>query len=655
MTQTSEQPKSWRDSLALIDRPTFLGAIALLLAATLPLAFWPAEGAMWVGVARAFMVDKIGAAYLLLGLGAFFFMVFIIFSKIGQIKLGDPDEAPEFPTGSWAAMLFCGGIGASILYWGVIEWAYYYVAPPFGLEPGSRPAIQWAAAYGMFHWGLIAWSIYLIPALPIAYFYYVRKRPALKISIAVMPVIGQRAAEGWPGKVVDILFIFGLLGGAATTLGLAAPLITRGMNILFGTPVSIVTQIAALLICTVIFALSSYAGLGRGLKLLSNINLWLAVGFLAFVLVVGPTVFLLETGLSSLGRMLSNFFTMATYTESFGGWGGFGDSHFPQDWTIFYWAWWLVFAPSMGLFIARISRGRTIGQMVAGSIFFGSVGCFLFFIILGNYGLWLQINDVLDVVSLLDADGPFVAIFAVLDTLPLTWLVVFAFTVLAILFTATSFDSISYILASVVQNDVSEEPMAWNRLFWALALTFLPAVLLIVGGLNTLQTAAIVGGVPLLVITAMLCVSTIRVAQIDLRQQPDYTDPIINIEDIPRIDPWSPEGAALSRFDKRRAEASAAATREKEALDALTTYKHMLRRRYGPFGAYRPNAPQANTEELKRLEELEAAYTEASAHKAKATQAAQEARSEFDRLVASGPVHHRQATSQPAPAPGAGQ
>ncbi|WP_367192790.1 BCCT family transporter [Amorphus sp. 3PC139-8] len=636
MTQTSEPPKTWRESLRLIDRPTFLGAIGLLLFATLPLAFWPNEGALWVGVARAFMVDKIGVAYLLIGLGAFFFMIYVIFSKIGKIKLGDPDEEPEFPTGSWAAMLFCGGIGASILYWGVIEWAYYYVSPPFGLEPGSRPAIEWAAAYGMFHWGLIAWSIYLIPALPIAYFYYVRKRPALKISIAVMPVIGQRAAEGWPGKVIDVLFIFGLLGGAATTLGLAAPLITQGLNILFGLPMSISSQILALLICTVIFALSSYAGLGRGLKLLSNINLWLAIAVLAFVLVVGPTVFMLETGLSSMGRMLSDFFIMATYTESLGGWGPFGDSHFPQDWTIFYWAWWLVFAPSMGLFIARISRGRTIGEMVAGSIFFGSVGCILFFVILGNYGLWLQITGGLDIVSLLDADGPFVAIFAVLDTLPFTWLVILAFTVLAVLFTATSFDSISYILASVVQNDVSEEPMAWNRLFWALALTFLPAVLLIVGGLDTLQTAAIVGGVPLLVITVMLCISTIRVAQIDLRQQPDYTDPIINIEDVPRIDPWSPEGVALGRFDQKRAEASAAAAREREALEALTTFKHTLRRRYGPFGTFRPGSPQANKEELKLLEELEASYDDASSHKIEATRAAQRARAEFDRLMAEG-------------------
>jgi BCCT family betaine/carnitine transporter len=631
---------TWRDSFRLIDKPTFFGALALLLAATLPLAFWPTEGERWVSVARVFMVDEVGVAYLVLGLGAFIFMIFIIFSQIGYIKLGEPDEAPEFSTASWAAMLFCGGIGASILYWGAIEWAYYYADPPFGLEPRSRKAVEWAAAYGMFHWGLIAWSIYLIPALPIAYFYYVRKNPVLKVSAAVMPVIGKRAAEGWPGKVIDVLFIFGLLGGAATTLGLAAPLGAQGLDFIFGLPVTIYSQILVLLLCTAIFAASSYAGLGKGLKLLSNINLWLAVGLLAFVLIVGPTVFMLETGLSSLGRMLSNFFLMATYTESLGNWGEFEESHFPQIWTIFYWAWWLVFAPSMGLFIARISRGRTMREMVAGAIFFGSTGCFLFFIILGNYGLSLQLTERLNVVAMLQEQDAFAAIFAILETLPFSWLVVFAFTVLVVLFTATSFDSISYILASVVQNDVTDEPMAWNRLFWAFALSFLPTVLLVVGGLETLQTAAIVGGLPLLVITVMLTISTVRVAQLDLRHQADYADPIINIEDLPHIDPWSPEGVAYGKFEKRKAAAVEAASAEREALNALTSYKHQLRRRDVLRGSFRSVAQPMNPHESKRLEELEKAYRDAAARKLEATRAVQEARAEFEQAIAQYETSH---------------
>lgn len=240
-------------------------------------------------------------------------MIFIIFSDIGQIKLGDPDEAPEFKTSSWAAMLFCGGIGASILYWGCIEWAYYYQSPPFQLEPGSEEAIRWAATYGIFHWGPIAWAIYLIPALPIAYFFYVRKQPALKVSSALIPVIGEKHTNGALGKLIDVLFIFGLLGGAATTLGLAAPLISEGLSVLFGLPQTTYTQIGVLAICTAIFAYSSFAGMEKGIKILSNINFWGAMLLLAIVLLLGPTIFILETGLDSIGRMMSNFFVMATW------------------------------------------------------------------------------------------------------------------------------------------------------------------------------------------------------------------------------------------------------------------------------------------------------------------------------------------------------
>ena len=175
-----------------IDRFTFIGAIGLLLTVTLPLIIWPDQGAVWVAQARAFMTDQVGGLYLLLGLAAVGFMIYVVFSDIGNIHLGEAGEQPEFATGSWAAMLFCGGIGASILYWAPIEWAYYYQNPPFQAEPGSEAAVRWAATYGVFHWGFIAWSIYLIPALPISYFFYVRKNPVLKISTALMPVIGDR-------------------------------------------------------------------------------------------------------------------------------------------------------------------------------------------------------------------------------------------------------------------------------------------------------------------------------------------------------------------------------------------------------------------------------------------------------------------------------
>ncbi len=541
---------SARSSFSIIDKPTFFGALILLLAVTVPLIVYPEQGAAWVNIARNFLTENLGVLYLALGAGAGVFMVFIAFSDIGRISLGHPDEEPEFSTVSWAAMLFCAGIGASILYWGTIEWAYYYQAPPFQVEGRSVEAARWAAAYGIFHWGPLAWSIYLIPALPIAYFYYVRHRNVLKVSEALLPVLGERKAHGKTGTIIDVLFVFGMLGGGATSLGLAAPLINEGAHELFGAPRNIATQVAVLIICTALFGASAYAGLKKGIQTLSNINLYLALTLLAFVFAVGPTVFMASTGLDSLGRVLSNLVHMATWIEPFGSFEGFEDTKFPQDWTIFYWAWWLAFAPSVGLFIARISRGRTIREMVVGSIFFGTLGCFLFFMVLGNFGMYLQLSGQVDVVNILNTQTPTAAIFAILGELPLRYLVIGVYTLLALIFTATTFDSISYILASVVQKRLDGEPERWNRLFWAFALSIMPISLLLLGGLETLQTASIVGGAPLLIVALLLCIAIVKVARFDLRNHAHYTDNDIHIDEFVDDDPWTLKGSWETQ-DKR--------------------------------------------------------------------------------------------------------
>ncbi len=529
-----------RKSFELIDKPTFLGALTLLLAVTVPLIIYPEQGAYWVEVARQVVVQNLGFVYLALGFGAGVFMLFIAFSDIGRVKLGKAEDKPEFSTASWAAMLFCAGIGASVLYWGTIEWAYYYQSPPFQLEPGSVEAARWAAAYGIFHWGPLAWALYLIPALPIAYFFYVRRRNVLKVSEAILPVIGEPMAHGKTGKLVDALFVFGMLGGGATTLGLAAPMINEGLHELFGAPRNNATKIGVLFICTAIFGGSAYAGLKKGIQNLSLVNMYLALALLAFAFIVGPTVFLANTGLDALGRVISNIVHMATWIEPFGDMDSFANTEFPQTWTIFYWAWWLAFAPSVGLFIARISRGRTIREMIIGSLCYGTLGCFLFFAILGNFGMYLQLSGELDVIGILNNESPTAAIFAILGQLPMKYVVMGVFTLLAVIFTATTFDSISYILASVVQKKVEDEPMRWNRLFWAGALSFMPITLLLLGGsgLQTLQTASIIGGAPLLIVAILLCMSIVRVARHDLAHQSQAPSSDIIVTEFPEKDPW---------------------------------------------------------------------------------------------------------------------
>lgn len=453
-------------------------------------------------------------------------------------------------------MMFCCGIGASVLYWGILEWVYYYQSPPFGLEGGSPDAIRWASTYGLFHWGPMAWVIYIVPAVSIAYFSFVRKSPILKISQSLMPLLGEKFATSNWGRLVDVFFIFGMIGGGATTLGFASPLITEGLHELFGTPKTIMMQLVVLFITTVIFGYSAWQGLKSGIQRLSNINIAVAFLLLVFVLLAGPTAFMLNTGIEGLGRSLFNMLPMMTWTEAFGDFTnlGFKNTNFPQDWTIFYWAWWLVYAPTVGLFIAKISRGRTIRQMTVGGVFYGTLGNVLFFIILGNYGLYMHLTGQLDVVNILNSQGATATIFAILKTLPMAKVVVAIFTVLAIIFTATTFDSISYILASVVQHEVDEEPKRWNRLFWAFTLSFTPAVLMFIGDLGTLQTASIFAGAPLVVIMTLIMISTVKAARYDLHYQPDYEVNTIHIEEVPENSPWeqgktseAPEGSELAK------------------------------------------------------------------------------------------------------------
>ncbi|UOQ43823.1 BCCT family transporter [Halobacillus salinarum] len=513
----------------LIDWPTFIGALFLLLAVTIPLVLFPEAGKKFVGDANSFLTGNFGVLYMVMGLSVFAFLVYVAFSKNGQIKLGDEGEKPEFNTFSWAAMLFAAGIGSSILYWGTIEWAFYYQGPPFGLTPESKEAIRWASAYGMFHWGPIAWAIYTLPALPIAYFYYVRKKPVLKISEACRPVLGDRV-DGLLGTVIDVLFMFGLLGGAGTTLALGTPMIAQGVTDLTGLPANLGLKAGIMLLCTIIFAISAYSGLKRGIKILSDINLWLALFILAFMFIFGPTRFISETTVNGIGIMADNFFKMATWLEPFGNLNQFNETDFPESWTIFYWAWWLVYAPFVGLFVARISRGRTIRQMVLGTMIYGTIGCILFFGIMGNFGLYLQLTGSFDVVGFMDANGTPATIIEIINQLPLAKLMVLLFTILAIIFLATTFDSSSYILASVVQKNVEGEPLRWNRLFWAFSLCLMPLVLMFLGGLDTLQTASIVGGFPLLFIMFLLAWSFIKASNRDIRASDDYESPTIHIK-----------------------------------------------------------------------------------------------------------------------------
>jgi len=264
-------------------------------------------------------------------------LVWLAFGKYGKVRMGGPDAKPDFKTISWIAMFCCSGIGTSLLYWATIEWVYYYQAPPFGVEALSTAAADWSAMYGIYHWGIMGWIPYCLPALPIGYAYHNRKYKALRLSNSCAGVIGDKAAKGPWGKIIDMLFIFGLIGGTGTSLGLGTPMLAEAVSKLFGITHTFGVDIAIVCIWTAIFTTSAALGLRKGIKVLSDINLWVAGILCTLILVLGPTRFIIETFTNSMGLMFNNFIKMSFYMDPI------GKSMFPQWWTIFYWAWWVAY------------------------------------------------------------------------------------------------------------------------------------------------------------------------------------------------------------------------------------------------------------------------------------------------------------------------
>lgn len=494
-----------------IDWTLFVATVLVIVAACLPIVLAPEQAALVIGEAFDVITERLGLAYLLYGASTLGFLIWLAASRFGTVVLGREGDLVEFPTLTWAAMLFCTGVGAGLLYWAVIEWTYYIQAPPFGLEPRSSAAVEWAASYGLFHWGITGWALFCLPTLAIAYPYYVRRVPYLRLSTACLPYLPQ-GVNSRRGRFIDFLFMINLIGGAGTSLGLSTPMIAASFSALTGIPHEFLLEAAMVLLCISIFGTSAWLGLRDGIRRLSDLNVIIALALLAFVLLAGPTTFILKTGLNGIGLVLQNFIRLNTWTDPI------ENSRFVESWTVFYWAWWVAYGPFVGIFVTRISRGRSIRQVVAGMLTYGSLGAASFFIVFGNYALNLELTDTLSVTALIDASGEAAAIAAVFASLPLGQLALAAFFVISVIFLATTYDSASYTLASVATRRLraGEDPVRWNRLFWACGLAVLPITLMFVeGGLRVILSATIVVSLPLLIVGVIMAMSLVRMLRED--------------------------------------------------------------------------------------------------------------------------------------------
>jgi BCCT family betaine/carnitine transporter len=491
-----------------IDWAGFGACAAIIIVVCVTLMTAPDKAGVLLQSTYDYIANEFGILYLLASVAAISFLVWLASSRFGKVKLGEGD--PEFGQLSWVAMLFCTGVGAGLMYWCATEWAFYYDAPPFGAEPRSAEAAEWASTYGLFHWGLTAWAFYCLPAIAIAYPYYVRKMNILRFSVSCNWFL-QGREHGALARTIDFLFMVALIGGAASSLGFSTPMIAACLAWLFEIDPSFNLEVAVIGLCVVLFGGSVWFGLKRGIKRLSDINLVLAFALLLFILLVGPTAFLVKTSLNAVGLMAQNFVRMNFWTDPF------TDSGFVESWTIFYWAWWIAYAPFVGLFVTRISKGRTIRQVIVGMLVLGSLGSWVFYMVIGNYALFHQLAGSVDFTGIMSEVSGNAAIVATLETLPLAPVAIGVFAVVAIIFSATTYDSASYTLASsaTLHLQAGDDPARWHRLFWAFALGLLPIALMFIGGLKVMQATLLVVSLPILLIGVLMSVSLVKSLRAD--------------------------------------------------------------------------------------------------------------------------------------------
>jgi glycine betaine transporter len=444
-----------------------------------------------------YTTTNFGWLYLFAAFGFLLFVVYLAFSKYGNIRLGEDTDEPEYSDLSWFAMLFSAGMGIGLVFWGVAEPLSHYTFPPQEAQSQSAEAARLAMRYAFFHWGLHPWAIYSVVGVALAYFQFRKKRKGL-ISHTFYPLLGDRV-DGVLGKLIDVIAVIATSFGVATSLGLGTLQINGGLQVLWGVPNVVGVQISILIVLTVLYMLSATTGLDRGIKILSNVNLLVALGLLMGTFILGPTSFLLDTFTVTLGGYLQNLIQMSLRLTPFtqGSW--------VSNWTLFYWAWWIAWAPFVGMFIARVSRGRTVKEFVLGVLFVPSLFSFLWFSVFGGMGLHQQIMEGLPIAQAVSEDMT-AALFLTLGHLPLGSILGALATMLIVTFFITSADSATYVLGMLTSGG-SLTPSTRIKITWGVAQSLIALVLLLSQGLQALQTASIVTALPFAIIMGFMCVS----------------------------------------------------------------------------------------------------------------------------------------------------
>ena len=490
-----------------VSKPVFLSSALLIIAFIIFGAFFNELANEVFGQAKAFISVRFGWFFIVVVNLALLMSIYLIFSKYGDIRLGYQTEEPEYNLLSWIGMLFSAGIGIGLLYWGTAEPLQHFMAPPIG-EPETVAAAKQAMNISFLHYGLHVWAIYGMVALSLAYFHYRRGLP-LAIRSTLYPLIGKKIYGPW-GHTVDTLAVFGTMFGVVTTLGLGVLQINAGLETLFGIPNTITVQIILIVLITMLASLSLLMGLDKGIKRLSDINIFLTIVLLSFVIFLGPTQFIINSFVENIGNYIHQVIPLGLWTESYA-----GEENWQSSWTIFYWAWWISWSPFVGVFIARISRGRTIREFILGVLLIPITILFLWFTAFGGSAVHMELMAAADpslaspgLVEAVKADYGS-AIFKLMEFYPFAKAATLLIIVMIVLWFVTSSDSASFVIDMLTSGGDANPPKI-QRLFWAGTEGVIAAVLLAAGGLGALQAASIVSGFPFAIVILVMLYALLR-------------------------------------------------------------------------------------------------------------------------------------------------
>ena len=475
---------------------TFLSVAVLAIFILLALMFQD-QSTKIVAATLSFVSNTFGWFFILSANVFILTALFFAFSRFGTIRIGGKDAKPEFSTMGWFAMLLSAGMGIGLMFWSVGEPMFHFLSPSpmfTGVEGGTPEAAQAAMGITYFHWGIHPWGIYATVGLGLAFFSYNRGLP-LTIRSIFYPILGERIYGFW-GNLIDVLSILATLAGLATSLGLGVQQVNAGLNYLFGLDISVINQVILIVVITGFATASVVAGLDGGVKRLSEWNMGLAGIFMVFILIAGPTIYILSGFTQNFGYYLTKLPQISLWTETF------RNTNWQGSWTVFYWAWWISWSPFVGMFIARVSKGRTVREFVLGVMIVPTLLSFVWMSILGGSAIHLQMSGAGDIASAVN-ENVATALFAMLEYFPLSQVLSMVGIVLVTIFFVTSSDSGSLVVDHLTSGGKLDSPVT-QRIFWALMEGLVAAVLLLGGGLKTLQTASITTGLPFAVV--LLCI-----------------------------------------------------------------------------------------------------------------------------------------------------